>query len=140
MGSLRCAGSTPLVFKPWLVGSPRNGWPNLLWQRCTWRMYQSQPIHHPSLPSASSSLSPIRAMLRSSDRASESIPWRPLLRAGAGAARALRRWMLPTVERGPPVHISVGRRSRSLARAGSRGKRAHFAARPIGRPYTDGMQ
>ncbi len=106
MGSLRCAGTTPLVFNPWLVGSPGNGWPNHLWQRCTWRMHQRQSIHHLPLFSAFTSLSPIRATLRSFDRASESIQWRPLLRAGAGA-RALRRWMLPTVERGPPVHISV---------------------------------
>ena len=130
MRSLRCAGTMPLVLNPWIVGLPRNGWPNLLWRRCTSRMYQGQSIHHPSQPTAFSSLSQIRAMLRFPYRATQSIQWRPLVRAGVGGARALRRWMLPTVERGPPCTSAFERRSRSLARAGSRGKRAHFAARP----------
>jgi hypothetical protein len=124
MGSFRFAGINSLVLNPGHVGSAnRNRWPEVPWRRCTSPACPSQILRSPYLfpASPSSSPSPPRATSRHTpDRASESIQRTSLTRT-SGTTSILRRWMLPTVERGPPVALAFERRSRSPARAGSRG-------------------
>jgi hypothetical protein len=83
------------------------------WRTLLWRGHQSYtqqwvsnagPPSDYSRPNTSSLPSQIRATSRrSADRASQCIQRAPLSRKHFSPRTTLRRWMLPLVERGPPV-------------------------------------
>ena len=87
----------------------RHWWPNLLWRYCAASMPQCMigdaPLQSaPSRPTFFRPQSQSRANPRQSDhRASQRIQRAPLSRRRSRTASTLRRWMPPTVERGPPA-------------------------------------
>ncbi len=84
-------------------------WPDPLW----WRIASRQQLS-PSYPSLSFRLQFLHQLRATSprvpDRAPESIQQTPLRRIWYRTASVFRRWMLPTVERGPPGHAAFERR------------------------------
>ena len=84
-------------------------WPNLLWRHYAANIRQHMngngPLQSaPSRPATSRPQSQFRAIFRqSAHRASQCIQLAPLSRRRSSTATTLRRWMRPTVERGPPV-------------------------------------
>jgi hypothetical protein len=107
-----------------LFHSPDMSWPNLNPQRgiaqerpcpdaLRWRTAsrQQHSTSYPSLPFRLQFLHQLRATgPRVPDRATESIRQTPLRLIWCRAASVFRRWMLPTVERGPPGHAAFERR------------------------------
>ena len=86
--------------KPWL---------DPVWWRRPGR--QQHFTSHPSLSFRLHFLHQLRATSpHVPDRAPESIRLTPLRRIWCRAATGFRRWMLPTVERGPPGHAAFERR------------------------------
>ena len=87
-----------------------------LWPGVPWR--QPMTPQHDHTPADLSLLLPTNRFLYQScaiaqhapDRATESIQRGPLRRSYSSAVATLRRWMLPTVERGPPgsMRLDVG--------------------------------
>jgi len=104
--------------------SPDMSWPNLdpqrgiprerLWPDPLWWPIASQQQHSTSFPSLSFRLPFLHQLratsLRAPDRAPESIRQTPLRRIWYRTASVFRRWMPPTVERGPPGHAAFERR------------------------------
>src|SRR4051794_12791016 len=73
-----------------------------------WRPTPCCSLSHSSRHYSSRFQSQLRATSdRSLDRASHCIQRTPLLRTTVRCQTTLRRWMLPVVERGPPVTTSV---------------------------------
>ena len=107
MGLFRFAGMSAVAVDPHRGGSGRL-WPELMWWPEPWPHQPSRLYRRPSL---SSSLQPIQQLRVTGSRvvghALESIRRSRLTRSWTAVARAFRRWMLPTVERGPPGHSSV---------------------------------
>lgn len=107
-----------------LFHSPDMSWPNLNPQRgiarerpgpdLMWWRTASRHQHSTSFPSLSFRLQFLHQLRATSsrvpDRASESIRQTPLRRIWCRTASGFRRWMLPTVERGPPGHAAFERR------------------------------
>ncbi len=88
----------------------RSRWPEVPWWGGAWYRYHDQrnTSDNPSRPSTLRPFSPTRAIDHLfPDRASESIQRISLMGKGSRTGTALRRWMLPTVERGPPATICV---------------------------------
>ena len=83
-------------------------WPDPLW----WRTARQQhSTSYPPLSFRLQFLHQLRATWpRVPDRAPESIRQTPLRRIWYRTASGFRRWMLPTVERGPPGHAAFERR------------------------------
>ena len=107
MGLFPLAGTISSMLHPLRIGAARSYWPAVLWRRCS---AYTQQNHSSELPSRLTTLkpsSPSRATTDTVQRASESIQRTALERTCGSTASVLRRWMLPTVERGPPVQISV---------------------------------
>ena len=84
-------------------------WPDpVRWRRPSRQQYSSP---HPSLSFRLHFLHQLRATSPCvPDRAPESIRLIPPRRIWCRAATVFRRWMLPTVERGPPGHAAFERR------------------------------
>jgi hypothetical protein len=86
----------------------RGRWPQVLWRRCPSSLHWCSTLDDPPRLPTPRPLFHFRAtQLHSPDRASQSIQQALLARRRARTASLLCRWMLPTVERGPPVHFSV---------------------------------
>ena len=106
MGLFRVCGRLGQVLDPELTGT--EWWPNVLWPRSLRMQPRRSSRHHPRSPAYQSLYQQLRAASRwSPGRALRSIQRASLSGRGTPAASASRRWMLPTVERGPPVHFSV---------------------------------
>jgi hypothetical protein len=101
MGLFRFAGTTSSKSNLLLTGGTPNRWRHVAWWRAS-VMHQRQSQNPASLLPLSQSLFPIRATnLHTRDRASQSIQRTWLARKHSTST--FHRWMLPTVERGPPV-------------------------------------
>jgi hypothetical protein len=108
MGFFPLAGTIWSILNPLRVKAAGSRWPVVLWRRSFQYIQQVDPTDNPSRLTVSRPLFQSRATSNhSADRASESIQRAALRRRHSRTASTLRRWMLPTVERGPPVHISV---------------------------------
>src|SRR5215207_5775970 len=104
MGFFRFAGGSSSVPNPRHAGPVRSRWPEVLWRRCSRSRVPHQSLYGSSLLSPPHFQSQPRATsARSPDRAPPIIQRPPLSRRSSGAASAFRRWLLPTVERGPPI-------------------------------------
>jgi hypothetical protein len=91
-----------------LFSAKPSRWPEVPWRGCAWHPHHHRRTtsDHPSRPTPLRPLSQARAIdYLFLDRASESIQRISLVRNGSRAGTAFRRWMLPTVERGPPATI-----------------------------------
>jgi hypothetical protein len=111
MGLSRLPVVVPLMPSPLRMCRRRlsalqNHWLGVLWRRLS-IANPHHPQTSPTLHSPSQSIVPHRAASLSSNRATGSIRPTRFTRIYAGTARVFRRWMLPTVERGPPVLNSV---------------------------------
>ena len=108
MGFFPFAGVISSLLNPLRMGAARCGWPEVLWRRHSSSKHQRQSLVNTCRFPAPRPLFQSRATsLRSPERASQSIQRASLARSRFSTASALRRWMLPTLERGPPVHIGV---------------------------------
>jgi hypothetical protein len=105
MGLFPVFGCPVQVLDPKLVNT--EWWPNMLWQssQCMPFRWSSRRFSH--FPASQSRYQLRAANRRSPGRALKSIQRASLSGRRVPAASASRRWMLPTVERGPPVHFSV---------------------------------
>jgi len=97
----------------WLLSNPQLGlppgrlWPELQWWPDAPARCNASLKFHPSLPSDFPfTYQSCASGIRSPAGATESTR-RTLVPSWSRTARAFRRWMLPTVERGPPGHGSV---------------------------------
>jgi hypothetical protein len=118
MGTFQLAGMSSLLSNPKPGSTRERLWPQFEWWPDAPMCQQSSLRFHPSSSINPHTLYQFCAVdARSAGRAPESTR-RSLLRMWSGTARAFRRWMLPTVERGPPGHGSVWTSVCSLARAG----------------------
>ena len=107
MGLFRVTGRLGQVLDPGLTGTEW-WWPNALWHRSFRIQPRRSSRPHPGSPAYQSLYQQLRAASRRSPgRALRSIQRASLDGSRSPAASARRRWMLPTVERGPPVHLSV---------------------------------
>jgi hypothetical protein len=105
MGLFPGSGRPMQMLDPEFVGT--EWWSNALWQ---WRPSlhpPRSPRHLSRFPAYPSHYQLRAAIRRSAGRALKSIPRTLLNGRRSSAPSASHRWMLPTVERGPPVHISV---------------------------------
>ena len=107
-----------------LFHSPDMSWPNhdpqrsitreRLWPDPLWWRIASRQQHSTSYPSVSFRQQFLHQLRATSpcvpDRAPESIRQTSLRRIWYRTASGFRRWMLPTVERGPPGHAAFERR------------------------------
>lgn len=108
MGFFPFAGIISSLLNPLRMGAARCGWPEVLWRRHSSSRHQRQSLVNTCPFPAPRLLFQSRATsLRSPERGSQSIQRASLARSRFSTASALRRWMLPTLERGPPVHIGV---------------------------------
>lgn len=107
MGMFPLAGTISLMLHPLRISAARSRWPEVLWRRYSTHIQECSSFDLPLRLTISRPPFPSRATTDSADRASESIQRIVLGRRRSSTANVLRRWMLPTVERGPPVHISV---------------------------------
>jgi hypothetical protein len=110
MGLFPFAATISSILKPLRASGMRSRWPEIPWRGCAWYTYQhqSKTSDDPFRPSSLRPLSPARAINSLSfDRAYQSIQRTSLTRRQSRTGTALRRWMLPTVERGPPATICV---------------------------------
>jgi hypothetical protein len=103
MGLFELADVNSLVFDPEWGVAPARLWPKLKWWPTRPLSRQSRSAC-PSLSSSLQFLYPRATTTYTAGRASESIRRLPLARR---VASGYRRWMPPTVERGPPGHSSV---------------------------------
>ena len=106
MGLFHRVSRIEQVLDPPCAAGARNEWPSVLWRRNSWFMLPRQSFPHLS-PASPSHFQLRVARVRSPGRALESIRRACLARRRTRTASTYRWWMLPTVERGPPVHISV---------------------------------
>jgi hypothetical protein len=108
MGLFPLAGAISLMLHPLRIGAARSRWPEVLWRRYSSHTQECDSSYLPlRLTTSRPPFPATRANTDSGDRATESIQRTALARRRSTTTRVLRRWMLPTVERGPPVHISV---------------------------------
>jgi hypothetical protein len=108
MGLFPLAATMSSILNPLRQYVARGRWPEVLWRRRASSMHQCSPIDNSPQLVATWPLPQSRATtIHLSDRAPLSIQRAALTDRRSRIAAALRRWMLPTVERGPPVHISV---------------------------------
>ena len=108
MGLFQLAHMSDVVANPQRSGTGRL-WPELMWWPPLSPSQHFSSRYSPSLSFSPQFLHQLRATSsRLLVRASESTRWASLVHRWA--ARALRRWMLPTVERGPPGHAAFERR------------------------------
>ena len=107
MGLFQFVRLNGVVGNPWR-GGPGRLWPELMWWPEPSPSPHSRFIPHPALSSSIQLMHQLRATSSGLlGGASESIRRTPLARRWTATASAFRRWMLPTVERGPPGHSSV---------------------------------
>jgi hypothetical protein len=86
------------------IGAPRSRWLTASWRVLMTFLRQSNPPLSPSLQPARTFLfQPCAINPHSPGRATKSIQRNLLRRRHSRLASGLRRWMLPTVERGPPI-------------------------------------
>lgn len=104
MGLFHIAGRLVQLLDSELVGT--EWWPDMLCPRHPSLSFRRSPrlSHFPAYQTPYQLRATIR---RSPGRALRSIQRASLDGRRSQAASAARRWMLPTVERGPPVHFSV---------------------------------
>jgi hypothetical protein len=110
MGLFPFATSTWSMLNPPRAGAKRSRWPEIPWRLRAWQphSYQISPSDNPSRPTPLRPLSQARAIAHLfADRASESIQRISLVRKRSRTGTTVRRWMPPTVERGPPATICV---------------------------------
>jgi hypothetical protein len=106
MGLFPLAGTISSM-NPLRMSAARSRWPEFLWRRYSSYIQECCSSNLPLRLTTSRPYQSPRATTESADRASESIRLTALERRRSRTASALHRWMLPTVERGPPVPISV---------------------------------
>jgi hypothetical protein len=108
MGSFPLAAIMSSMLNPLRNCVARSRWPEVLWRRSPSSLHWCSSFDDPPRLLTPRPLFHFRATkLHSPDRASQSIQQALLARRRSRTASMLRRWMLPTVERGPPVHFSV---------------------------------
>jgi hypothetical protein len=106
MGLFPLAGTISSMH-PLRISAARSRWPEVLWRRYSSHIQECCSSNLPLRLTISRPSPSPRATTDSADRASESIRRTALERRRSRTASALHRWMLPTVERGPPVPNSV---------------------------------
>ena len=108
MGFFPFAGIISSLLNPLRMSAARCRWSEVLWRRHTSCSHQRKDLVVTSrFPTPQPHFQSRATSLRSPDRASQSIQRASLSRSRFSAATELHRWMLPTVERGPPVHVRV---------------------------------
>jgi hypothetical protein len=111
MGLFQFIGMTSWSSNPQRGTAPGRLWPELKWWPDGAPAQQPRLNSHLSLPLHSHlSHQPCAAGSRFSDRAPQSIRQNLLRRTWCWTVSSFRRWMLPTVERGPPGHAAFERR------------------------------
>jgi hypothetical protein len=88
-----------------------SSWPDVRWRQAMTRQHDHTPAELSLLlPTNRSLFQPCAIPQYAPDRATESIQRGLLRRSYSSAVGTLRRWMLPTVERGPPgsMRLDVG--------------------------------
>jgi hypothetical protein len=108
MGLFPFAATISSMLNPLRAMVTRSRWPEVPWRPgYSYEDLRRSPTNPPrAIPSRL--LTQARAIESSvPDRASESIQRSSLSRRHSRTGSALRRWMLPTVERGPPATICV---------------------------------
>jgi hypothetical protein len=108
MGLFPLAATISSMLNPLRAIATRSRWPEAPWRPSDSYMHQRTLPHGPSRSAAPRSLFQSRAITSQSlHRASQSIQRDSFRRKCSQAGTTLRRWMLPTVERGPPATLCV---------------------------------
>ena len=108
MGFFPLAGTISSMLDWLRMSAVRSRWPEVLWPRYFQYFRPCVSSDTPPRFSPSRTQNQHRATNgHLAARAFESIRRNALERRHSSTASVLRRWMPPTVERGPPVHISV---------------------------------
>ena len=110
MGLFRIRGTNSML-DPLCRATMHNRWLDVRWRGPTPSLRQSKPPDSASLHKTNRFLFQPRAINpHSPDRAIQSIQRALLRRRPSSSTSAPRRWMLPTVERGPPgsMRLNVG--------------------------------
>ncbi len=132
IGLFPFAGTNPSMLNPPGVGAARSRWPEVLWRRCALAKHSCTSVYTPPLsdPSGVDTSRPLfhsREIARQrSDLGPRCIQQASLSRNRVRTPSALRREMLPRVERGPPI-CSSGRAASRARAFGLSGQSFFFA-------------